>query len=286
MKTSTEIKSTAKLVGYEEAVELIAKAGFDAFDFTLCDMCKFDHNTRQVIGGLEELNATNYVSFAKRIKQIGLDNGIICNQSHAPFPSSDPLIRSVLKRAIECTAIAGGKICIIHPDNNASAEKNAEMYFDLLDFAKEHDVKIATENMWGRNKERTKYARNACSSPEDFLAHLNAVNDDYLVACLDIGHAEMRDLETSAPEMIYALKDKLQALHIHDNNLKDDCHATPFTMDIDFSAMVKALKDINYTGYLTLECDNHYVNGGYTAETVEIGVKALFDSVQRIKMMF
>ena len=35
MKTSTEIASLAKLVGEEKAVEYIAKAGFDAWDF-LC----------------------------------------------------------------------------------------------------------------------------------------------------------------------------------------------------------------------------------------------------------
>ena len=29
MKTSTEILSTARLVGYEKAVEILAKAGFD-----------------------------------------------------------------------------------------------------------------------------------------------------------------------------------------------------------------------------------------------------------------
>lgn len=32
MKISTEIGSIAKLVGEEKAIELVAKAGFDAFD--------------------------------------------------------------------------------------------------------------------------------------------------------------------------------------------------------------------------------------------------------------
>ena len=45
------------------------------------------------------------------LKKIGLDNGIVCNQSHAPFPTYCDEIRSYYKRALECTAEAGGKIC-------------------------------------------------------------------------------------------------------------------------------------------------------------------------------
>ena len=32
MKTSTEIFSTARIVGYDKAIKLIGEAGFDAFD--------------------------------------------------------------------------------------------------------------------------------------------------------------------------------------------------------------------------------------------------------------
>ena len=35
MKISTEISSIAKHVGEEKAVELVAKAGFDAYDFSM-----------------------------------------------------------------------------------------------------------------------------------------------------------------------------------------------------------------------------------------------------------
>ena len=66
---------------------------------------------------------------------IGLDNGILCNQSHAPFPSRGPII-PYLKRALECTAEAGGKICIIHPDNytiRTMFKEDAIMQLELSD---------------------------------------------------------------------------------------------------------------------------------------------------------
>ena len=38
MKISTEIGSASRKVGEEKAVELIAKAGFDAWDFSMFSM--------------------------------------------------------------------------------------------------------------------------------------------------------------------------------------------------------------------------------------------------------
>ena len=282
MKISTEIASIAKHIGEERAVEMVAKAGFDAFDFSMFDMAQYDWENKCVIASGHPLQSKDYLTFARRLKQIAFDNGIVCNQSHAPFPVAVKEIRGYLKRAIECTAEAGGKICIIHPDNNKSAKENAQMYFELLPFAKEHGVKIATENMWNWENDEAKPA--ACSDEESFLAHLRAVNDPYFVACLDIGHAEMRGLHTSAPKMIRALGSHLQALHIHDNDCHYDSHRLPFTMNIDFGAIVEALKEIGYTGYLTLEADRHCE--GSNKEDVFDKVIEMAQCARKLEAMF
>lgn len=284
MKTSTEIASTARHVGESKAVELVAKAGFDAWDFSMFNMCRYNYSTHQPVFTDHPLSGSNYVAFARELKAIGLDNGIHCNQSHAPFPSFCPEIRSYLKRAIECTAEAGGSICIIHPNNDDSPDENAQMFFELLPFAKEHGVKIATENMWNWDPEAKQPCFAACSTPESFNAHLDAVNDEFLVACLDIGHAEIRTLNTSAAEMIHALGSRLQALHIHDTDLIHDSHQIPFSMQIDFEKVVKALKEIGYSGYFTLEADTYLK--AYTPETVFEGIKELSKAARRLADMF
>ncbi len=284
MKTSTEIESVAKLIGEERAVEYIAKAGFDAWDFTMRAMCPYDPRTRSAAPSDHPLAGADYLKFARKLRQIGLDNGIVCNQSHAPYPVRVPEIRAMLKRAIECTAEAGGNICIIHPDNNKSPEENAEMFFELLPFAKDCGVKIATENMWNWDSEKGCSSFAACATSESFNAHLDAVNDDYFVACLDIGHAEMRGSGDGAANMIRALGPRLAALHIHDNDKLNDSHRMPFTMDINFDEVVTALRDIGYGGYFTLEADQHYI--GYTADTAFERMKLLYDSVRRLADMF
>ncbi len=284
MKISTEIHSAARLIGEEKAVEYIAKAGFDAWDFSMFSMCRYDWGKRVLLPNEHPLAGDNYLQFARTLKRIGLDNGIVCNQSHAPFPSYCAEIRSYFKRAIECTAEAGGNICIIHPDNYKSHEENAELYFELLPFAKEHGVKLATENMWNWDNEKNHAAFAACSSPESFCAHVDAVGGEYMVACLDIGHAEMKGLDTSAVEMIHALGHRLQALHIHDNDKLHDSHQIPFSMQIDFAPIVKALKEIGYDGYFTLECDA-YLNA-YTAENAFDGIKKMADAAKTLACMF
>ncbi len=281
MKISTEIDSIALHIGEEKAVELVAKTGFDAWDFSMFQMCE---NKKGVLVPTNHPTAQdNYLEFARKLKQIGLDNGIVCNQGHAPFPSSPKSIY-YLKRAIECVAEAGGNICIIHPMNDGTPRENAEMYFELLPFAKEHNVKIATENMWNWSKWKKHSTFAACATPESFNAHLDAVNDDYFVACLDIGHAEMKGSDTTAAEMIRGLGKRLKALHIHDNDKLHDSHQIPFSMDIDFTPVINALKEINYDGYLTLEASSYLDN--FSKEKVPEGVKDLYNAVEKLRIMF
>lgn len=286
MKTSTEIWSSARIIGEEKAIELIAKAGFDAWDFSMFEMARIDWSTFNIIDNQHPLNGSEYIKFAKALRKVGEDNGIHCNQSHAPFPSLVPGMKDYIKRAIECTAIAGGKICVIHPDNNQSAEQNAEFYFELLPFAKEHNVKIATENMWNWKKDAPTACAAACSHHDDFVKHIKAVNDPDFVACLDIGHAEMAGLNTSAEQMIYALDKHLQALHIHDNDKLGDTHQIPFSMKIDWTKVAKALKEINYQGYLTLEADRYIGSTGANDEQSTLkALKELHNAVTRLDKM-
>ena len=284
MKISTEIGSAAKRIGEERTVEYVGKAGFDYWDFSMFDMCRYDSVTKLAIDTGHPLTGSERLAFARRLKQIGLDNGITCNQSHAPFSTNYPSVRSRLKWAIECTAEAGGKICIIHPQTHKTAEENAEMYWELLPFAKECGVKIATENMWDWDNVKDESSFAACATGEDFLKHMETVNDAYFVACLDLGHAEMRGSGTGAVHMIHTLGKHLQALHIHDNDQWHDSHQLPFTMKMDFEAIVNALRDINYQGDFTLEADQYLK--AYDEEHIFDGMKEMARCARKLADMF
>lgn len=151
MKISTEIRSSAEKIGEEKTIEYLAKAGFDAWDFSMFSMCKYDWRTGTLLDNSHPLAGNDYLSFSRKLKRIGLDNGIICNQSHAPFPTSCKEIRSYYKRAIECTAEAGGRICVIHPDNDKSPEENAQLYLELLPHVQHRTVFVNILMLWEVN---------------------------------------------------------------------------------------------------------------------------------------
>lgn len=281
MKVSTEIASIYRQVGVERSLELVAKSGFDAWDFTMTGLCSWDKANSRINAVDPSFLSGDYLAFARRLKQIGLDNGIHCNQSHAPYPMYVKEIADYAKRAIECTAEAGASLCVIHPCNYKSAEENAEMYGKLLPFAKECGVKIATENMWKWNSDTDRAEFAACATAEDFKRLLDLVDDDYLVACADLGHANIMGDTVSAKGLLTTLGNKVQALHIHDNDRWHDLHQIPFSMDVDFGEIASALRGINYSGYLTLESYSYITS----PDGIEDKVKKLYDSVKRLDEM-
>lgn len=88
MKTSTEIQSIVDVVGEEKAIEMIAKAGFDAWDFSMFNMKKRMNPFEGLFKKKYALVTNDYLKFARHLKQIGEENGVVCNQSHAPFRHS------------------------------------------------------------------------------------------------------------------------------------------------------------------------------------------------------
>ena len=138
--------------------------------------------------------------------------------------------------------------------------------------------------MWNWDREKVQSSFAACATPESFNEHLDIVNDEYFVACLDIGHAEMKGINTSAATMIKALGNRLSALHIHDNDRWHDSHQIPFSMDIDFNEVIASLKQIEYKGYFTLEADSYLKV--YTKDNVFDGIKNLAEAARKLANMF
>lgn len=250
MLISTEIASFGKYGTNKEILKLIKDAGFDAYDFTMYDLNKHD--------GL--IDKDNYLELAKELKEYADSIGLICNQAHSFFPTKrkfepehNELGMFYTKRSIEVAGILGAKYIIIHPQNDASALENKEMFDELLPFIKKAGIKVAIENMWNWTKDSPHATFAACSSLEDFKAHLDLLDESYFDACLDLGHAEMMKDGTSACKLIEGLNDRLKCLHIHDNDCLHDEHTLPYIRCMNFDEIISSLAKINYSGDLTFE---------------------------------
>ena len=66
MKISTEIASASKILGEEKAIEYIAKAGFDAWDFSMFDMARYDREKGYLVPTEHPLSSDGYLKFARK----------------------------------------------------------------------------------------------------------------------------------------------------------------------------------------------------------------------------
>ncbi len=250
MYVSTSTDPIDKLGDIRTVLRTLKEAGFDAYDYSMFTSC-----CTSVVG------KENYLELAKEIRAYADELGMVCNQSHAPFPTwligKEEYNAETFKKivqAIEVTGILGGKLCVVHPCNDATPEENAAFYNSLLPYAKKAGVKIGVENMWNWPAGSPNATPAACWSAESFCAHMELLDKEWFVANLDLGHGDMMShLGEGAEKMIYALKDRLEGLHIHDNDRRLDSHAIPYTMQMDFPAICKALKEVGYRGDVTLE---------------------------------
>ena len=262
MYISTEIHSFWAYGNDEKVVKMFKDSGFTAYDFSMFGKSWLQPN--------EFLASDDYLEKAKQLRAYADAIGLPCNQAHAPFPTR--LTEAVYKdmdiaaynlrsheqiiRAIEVAGGLGAKIIVVHPCNDYTPEQNAALYKSFEKIARKAGVKIAVENMWNWAEGAPTATAAACSHHENFKAHMDLLDKDVFVACLDIGHAEMAGLDTSAVQMIESLGSYLQALHIHDNDCIHDNHALPYTMHIKFEHILEALKKIGYRGDITMEADN------------------------------
>lgn len=247
---STEIESFKQYGNAWEIVKMLKEVGFTAYDASMFTGGVFD----------EILYADNWEEKAREFRAYADNLGIVCNQSHAPFATArkgnDEYNAQMLvkvNRAIEVSGILGAKNCVVHPCNDYTAEENAELYKNFEETARKAGVKIAVENMWNWKKGSPTATEAACSHHDDFKKHMDLLAKDVFVACVDIGHAEMAGLNTSAAQMIRTLGEYVACIHLHDVDGLHDNHQVPFTQKVDFSAVIEALRDVNYQGDVTLE---------------------------------
>jgi len=212
------------------------------------------------------LNGPDYDKYALSLRQTAQECGVIFNQAHAPFPSyreNDQQYNSrmftLLVHSIEIAGILGAKTIIVHPvylpDASAAKQFNMDFYGRFKPYCKQYNVIVALENMWNWDETNRRILPGICSSAAEFAEYVDALNSGYFTACLDLGHCSL--VGESAADMIRELGcERLTALHVHDNDGKQDLHTMPFFRNMDWQSIAEALADIEYSGELTLEADN------------------------------
>ena len=245
--------------GIEGEIEKSIEAGFRSIDLNLCQV-----NNNVLFFPGKERHIAN-------IKRILASGGAVIHQTHAPFPSYregedeyNKLLKERTLQAIEISAELGARQVIVHPIHYRNAtkkeqlERNLELYAPYGALAKKCGIKIAIENMWAHHRDKNdRIVPNVCSDAEELCTYLDALGDGYTI-CLDLGHAGL--VGEAADKMILAIgKERLGALHVHDNDFYHDSHTAPFLGDMNWDAITDALAAIGYEESFTFEVDGDYL---------------------------
>ena len=261
MNLTMNIAESEDRFGLEKALSIIKNAGFDSIDYGL--------------GAMEKTNAVlndpaRYRAEAQRIKALADAAGLPITQTHTPFSFEnwkDPVVYEefilpTIKRSIEVSAILGAKVAVVHPLHHWTYkgheeeifERNMAFYGSLIPLCKEYGIKVGIENMFQRELLRGQISFDTCNQIPEFIRYVDTLDSEYMVACLDIGHVGLPARDDEAWDFIRALgHDRLQALHVHDNDYRVDKHALPYLGKIDWNEVTKALGEIDYQGDFTYE---------------------------------
>lgn len=262
MRMTLNLQNIIPRFSLEEAARLTFEAGFDASDFYLGSMIDPDC----------EFNGAQWRSVAEQCGSIFQNSNVPIIQTHAPFSfkgwddraTYENFIYPTIVQSIKVSAIMGAQYVVVHPlhywryagNEQEIYEKNMAFYSSLIPIAKDYGIKICVENMFQRDKLRGNYIiHDTCSRPEEFCRYIDSLNSEYIVACLDIGHIGLPSGNVDPWEFIKILgHDRLQALHIHDNDFTNDQHYIPYSGLIDWDKVTQALGQIDYSGDFTFEC--------------------------------
>lgn len=208
----------------EERLRLISAAGFDGV----------------MLGFSDEYRHTQY-ELADRA-------GLKIENVHSPFDRMNALWEKrddsdyIYKRTAECIRICAAndvRKVIVHPTDGMIPPRITFGFINfnkLISLAENYNVKLLFENIQLPQFLDPLFVEFGESGSVGF--------------CYDVGH---ENCFTRGDDRLFAHGDKLEALHIHDNDGSSDGHMIPFDGCIDFEGFLKKVRKLRYGGALSLE---------------------------------
>ena len=209
--------------------------------------------------------------------------GVYPHQVHGPwrYPPHDETEEAraermdVMKRSLRGTALLGCRYWVSHPlmpygsksdgDFAEFWKINLDFFKALLPTAKQYGITICFENMPMRSL--------SISPVPKTLEFIHAMDDDSFQMCLDTGHCWIRG--TTPGDAVRLAGKALKVLHVHDNFRLPDPHLVPGMGTIDWDDFMAALKETEFDGVLSLECEMDEF-------LPELDLDARFDALKKV----
>lgn len=153
-------------------------------------------------------------------------------------------VELVLNRMEMLVELEGEGVLMMHPPyygelsndekkqlTPAQIEAQMRSLDELIPAMDRYNVKIALENL-------------PADTFEVLPQYLKEFPAEWIGVTFDSGHANM--ISRAGLDLIWDVKDRIEALHLHDNDSSGDQHQPPFYGNIDWANIVKLIKESSY----------------------------------------
>ncbi|HOK08087.1 MAG TPA: sugar phosphate isomerase/epimerase family protein [Candidatus Hydrogenedens sp.] len=190
-------------------------------------------------------------------EQIGLEvagiHWVFVGPENVYLTHPDPEIRNFtahyLKELVHFCADIGGKIIVFGSPKQRNVQRNisynqafeyaCEVFSQAMPICEERDVTLCIEQL-------THWETNFCHTIEETIELIEAIDHPKFQLILDT--KAMTFLQEPRETIIRKCAKYLKHYHANDENLLG-----PGMGKVDFGPIIKALKDINYSGYISVE---------------------------------
>lgn len=266
LSTSTNIyfnRPGGRKAPIEQSIQLCAAAGYHVMDFNFHDCTTFR------LPFIEN----SWQSWLNSIMETAVKSKITFSQAHGPFYNfCDNVYKNkewydkMIYRAIDCAAELRIPWIVFHAGTDfdaiesvaASKRKNMEYFLPLVEYAEKRSVGIAIENLWDLNiAPKKRYT----ASIDELVDLVDGFRCPSVGICFDVEHATV--MKQPIRESLRYIGKRLKATHISDVAdivTTETDHKLPFDGITNWTEVMRALADIQYTGDFTYETHNFTKN--------------------------
>lgn len=234
----------------EAIIRQIKDAGFDAIEIWGMRP-HFDYKDKERVEILARLlkdNSIKVVSFHAPIYEEVTPPD---KRRWLSYSSKDNAIRqkalTETKELIDCMGLFDAGLLVIHGFEDRKETESEKAFHksltELSEYCGERNIRIAVENV----------LHGATAEKILRLIDDERHNPDLVGMCLDLGHSNISNNPVNDLE---GCSERLFAIHVSDNNSREDSHSIPFSGNIDWMQVAAVLKKIGFDGYFMYEIRN------------------------------
>lgn len=223
---------------FERKLQLFAEFGFKYIDWS------DDWNTA-IVYSKETMESHRRSLESSGLRCIGVHGAA---SSSISIEAEDEQVFSkyveLLRNRLEFCSVVGGNVLVVHPPNidgdgtraRRKLERSLRAFENVKSLCGDLGIVLAVENCHPSDAQSLKYY--FATYPPEFVGF-----------CFDSGHAHVNGNFDS----LLGFRDRLRALHLHDNGGKEDDHQPPFFGTIDWGRTMRWIESTGYSKPINFE---------------------------------